>query len=311
MPTATTSAGLLAAGAELWSYSQWQEQTNYAIPPFSPNATKALTGLDDGKISSVKALTTRVHVLPDWGARVSELGKKQSNDSDGQKAWKEWVHNNIKEWKVWTEIEDILDACGRHPRQLIGQPGCGGKVPTMDDANVSEVYGAIAERLFGNDAYRDPSAEWPLIKPELKTLLSTLVAHLWHKMRNQTSRAYERLQTGRRDVHDEFDALNNIDDQRKLKISDFQKWFRKVDRLKLLASSFNDAPSLRDLDDQVTKMDAVYKALTGELSPSVTKGLSKNLRDALKYLATQGDVAMLCAQLAERLELHGTEDTEI
>ncbi|KAH9008002.1 hypothetical protein EDB84DRAFT_1281323 [Lactarius hengduanensis] len=40
----------------------------------------------------------------------------------------------------------------------------------------------------------------------------------------------------------------------------------------------------------------------------ITIGLSKNLRDALKYLATQDDVAILRAQLSERLELHVTEN---
>lgn len=40
------------------------------------------------------------------------------------------------------------------------------------------------------------------------------------------------------------------------------------------------------------------------------EGLSKNLRDALQYLATKSEVTTLLVQLAERLELHKTDGPE-
>src|ERR1700744_1642469 len=123
MPTATLPASLLAARHGLWLLPKWQEFTNYAIPPFSPDATPRQTKLSDAQISAVKALAARVHVQNSFGERVAEYSKEMKSDGDGKTAWKMWVDIHMKDWKVWTEIENVLDARGRHPRQLIGQQG--------------------------------------------------------------------------------------------------------------------------------------------------------------------------------------------
>jgi hypothetical protein len=55
-------------------------------------------------------------------------------------------------------------------------------------------------------------------------------------------------------------------------MSDIKQWFKAVDSLKILATSFSDEAALEELDSQIDKMNWVYKVLTGDNSPLVMKG---------------------------------------
>jgi hypothetical protein len=70
--------------------------------------------------------------------------------------------------------------------------------------------------------------------------------------------------------------LNDIDAGGVVDVSDLKQWFRAVDSLKALATSFSDEDTLQELDDQIDKMNWVYKVLTGDNSPLVMKGESVN-----------------------------------
>jgi hypothetical protein len=67
----------------------------------------------------------------------------------------------------------------------------------MEDAGVSEVFGVIAEKLFGEDAFRDPYVTRPIVKEELGRLISTIVAHIWNRMRKTVATQYDRLMAGK------------------------------------------------------------------------------------------------------------------
>ena len=69
-------------------------------------------------------------------------------------------------------------------------------------------------------------------------------------------------------------ALDGIKDVTKLKKDDIQEWFKKVDRLKILATNFNDQSALEELNKHIQRMDWAFKALTGKNSPTVNKGQS-------------------------------------
>lgn len=58
----------------------------------------------------------------------------------------------------------------------------------------------------------------------------------------------------------------------KLKVSVLVKWFKSVDRLKVLVSTFNDEEATEILDAQIEHMNLMYKTLTGDNSPEVNKG---------------------------------------
>ena len=58
----------------------------------------------------------------------------------------------------------------------------------------------------------------------------------------------------------------------KLKVSVLVKWFKSVDQLKVLISTFNDKEATEILDVQIEHMNLMYKVLTGDDSPGVNKG---------------------------------------
>ena len=110
-----------------------------------------------------------------------------------------------------------------------------------------------------------------------------------------------------------------------MNISDVKDWFKAVGQLRVQAKSFSDQPTLDVLETQIKKMNCIYKLLTGNQSPLVIQGecvfsfcwvmcisntfvtfpgLSKSLRDVLRYMANREDVTVLSTQLAELVHLH-------
>ncbi|KAH9011667.1 P-loop containing nucleoside triphosphate hydrolase protein [Lactarius pseudohatsudake] len=303
MPSASYSHALFTAGTELWTYPTWQERTKYVVPPFSEDASPALTGLSNEEISAVKALSATFHATTVIAGRSAKKPGRD-NDSEGWRAWNAWVKRDFLKWKIVQEIEAVLMEEERHPRQLIGRQGFGIKVPTMEEVGVSDVYSVIAEKLFGEDAFRDRHVARPIVKDALNKFISSVVAKVWHKLRTSVPKTYKRLRDGKDDVCAQFESFNKIKSGEKLDVSKMRKWYQNVDRLKVLATSFSDESALEELGKQTDRMNWVYKALTGDNSPAVIKGLSKNLRDALKYMAMHEDIALLRVQLAEQLDRH-------
>lgn len=66
--------------------------------------------------------------------------------------------------------------------------------------------------------------------------------------------------------------LNNIGEGAKVQVSDIEGWFKMVDSLKSLATAFGDEAGLEELEEQIERMNWVYKAMTGNQSPLVIKG---------------------------------------
>lgn len=123
MPTPPYSHPLLAVGTEIWSYPTWQERTKFIVPPFSPEATPALTKISEGEIHAVKAFAQRIHGLATYTERLAELSKGLDNDKDGRRIWATWSKKHLPGWGIAKDIEGVLLAESRHPRQLIGRMG--------------------------------------------------------------------------------------------------------------------------------------------------------------------------------------------
>jgi hypothetical protein len=76
----------------------------------------------------------------------------------------------------------------------------------MEEAGVSEIFGVIAERLFGEEAFRVPNIARPIVRDELTRLISSIVAHIWHRMRKTVVAQYERLNSGKESARSEFES---------------------------------------------------------------------------------------------------------
>lgn len=59
----------------------------------------------------------------------------------------------------------------------------------------------------------------------------------------------------------------------KLKVSILVKWFKSVDHLKVHVSTFNSKEATETLNAQIEHMNLMNKALTGNNSPKVNKGV--------------------------------------
>jgi hypothetical protein len=68
--------------------------------------------------------------------------------------------------------------------------------------------------------------------------------------------------------------LNDISVGARVNVADIKDWFKAVDNLKGLATAFNNEGALQELEEQIERMNWVYKALTGDTSPMMLKGAS-------------------------------------
>lgn len=80
----------------------------------------------------------------------------------------------------------------------------------MEDAGVSELFSVIAENLFGEQAFRDPRVARPIVKEELNRLVSTILAHIWNKLRKTIPTQYERLLARRGTARDTFNSTHYL-----------------------------------------------------------------------------------------------------
>lgn len=67
-----------------------------------------------------------------------------------------------------------------------------------------------------------------------------------------------------------------MDANQNLTAEDMLPWLRKVDRLIVLASGFNDRMGEATLKGQLEHMADMYKIVTGELAPHLVKGEKSN-----------------------------------
>jgi hypothetical protein len=121
MPTATYFNALFAAGPKLWGYPKWQERTKFIVPPFADEATTELTGLSNDELVAVKAFADRIHSMESPAEVLSALTKTRDNDQLGRSVWDAWAKKHFSSWELVQDVDAVLTAECRHPRQLIGQ----------------------------------------------------------------------------------------------------------------------------------------------------------------------------------------------
>ena len=76
----------------------------------------------------------------------------------------------------------------------------------MEEAGASEIFSVIGDRIFGDNAFRDPDVPRPLLKDELTKFISSVLAHVWNNMRKKVASQYDQLQRGKTDVKTEFNS---------------------------------------------------------------------------------------------------------
>jgi hypothetical protein len=119
MPSGTVPAATMAVADIIWGFEKWKDRTKNVVLPFRPDATTELTSLTPNELEAVKALAHRVHNARRYTARLQVFKNDNDNDKAGKAAWIKWFRKYHGNWKVMKDMEEILNAYGRHPRLLV------------------------------------------------------------------------------------------------------------------------------------------------------------------------------------------------
>ena len=76
----------------------------------------------------------------------------------------------------------------------------------MDEAGVSELFSFIAQKIFGEDAFRDLDVARPIVKDGLYEFIKVFVSHIWNSMRQKVTAHFERLRVGRLQARRSFES---------------------------------------------------------------------------------------------------------
>jgi hypothetical protein len=73
-----------------------------------------------------------------------------------------------------------------------------------------------------------------------------------------------------------YAELNELDGSKATTAADFLQWFKKVDKLIALATSFGDKMAEKVMSEQLESIGEMYKMVTGEVAPDKVKGECSN-----------------------------------
>lgn len=65
----------------------------------------------------------------------------------------------------------------------------------------------IAFDIFGLDALDDPYSTRGMVKVEYHLFVKTMLAYIWNQCRKSVKRQFERLQTGKALVEEEYESM--------------------------------------------------------------------------------------------------------
>ncbi|KAI9457025.1 P-loop containing nucleoside triphosphate hydrolase protein [Boletus coccyginus] len=184
MPSQSLTGALLVLGKTdglPWTLPTWQSITRIHGEPWETDDNAS----DDARSTHVKEWTTKVannvkafatRVWAKAAAKQDAYIVKKSNDNDtaGRQAWAGFVSRRSGQWGINRIIDEILESAGRSPSRVLREFGLN-ELPFADTAQIYEVQGQLAHRLFGDDAYAGTGA---MLKPEIGKFVSEIKAFL-------------------------------------------------------------------------------------------------------------------------------------
>ncbi|KIK11276.1 hypothetical protein PISMIDRAFT_122983 [Pisolithus microcarpus 441] len=259
MPSQSLTAALLLLGKDglPWGTPTWQSLTRIHGEPWAT----AENAPDDSLALHVPEWTTRVakHVkafaTKVWGMAPSKQDayvakRAKDNDSVGRTAWATFVSKRSGQWGINKIVDDVLVGAGRSPAQV------------LQAAQIYEVQGDVAQKLFGDDAYVGAGS---LLKPAISKFCRAILTLTWNRYRKGVTR----------------------DDLRKL--------------LNLYVR-YDDAERRARVEQYMTDMVEMLKVIRKEPGSENTDKLPKNLREALRNLASEDDITAVTQYLLATME---------
>lgn len=190
---------ILAAGPEIWAFPSWKTRTKEVLLPFYPDATSDSTGLQSWQLTLLRKFARRIRDIDNYRGRMKYIQHGHKSDPrllHAPDIWTAWLNPLLESWNIVTDVEDILIKFHRHPSQLQPLPERVSLVSPFpryifDPQNplgsspfkekyVGNVLHIVAECLFGDDTYVDPTVLHPFIKHDLIEFTFDLLTLVWN-----------------------------------------------------------------------------------------------------------------------------------
>jgi hypothetical protein len=196
---------IFAAGSDIWSYPAWNERTGNAFPPFHKDATPTDTKLESWQLTVLQEFSQGLNKKKSLDDRILFIQDscKEAKFLEAANCWDSWIQRQLISWNIQPDIEEVLLHFDRHPSQMNSQllsalsdaelvsPQSSFKSflpsPSFKESLLAIVASSVADQLFGDDAYRNPSDFNPLVKYELYRFAIILLSIVWRNAKHNSS----------------------------------------------------------------------------------------------------------------------------
>ncbi|KAI5988912.1 hypothetical protein EDC04DRAFT_2614443 [Pisolithus marmoratus] len=278
MPSLTLTAALLLLGKEdmPWGSPTWQSITKIHGEPWAvaenaanDSPTLHIPEWTTKVANQVKTFAMTVWGLPSTKQEAYVAKRSTDNDSAGRTAWATFISKRSAQWGINKIIDDILVGAGRSPAQVLRDMNTR-ELPFADIAQVYELMGVVAQKLFGNEAYIGITRD-----VHMMDLLFEMVTEQWKV----------------------FSAEGASPKPSAIKV-----FLKDLHKLLTLYIRYDDAEWRARVEQYMTDMVEMLKVVRKEPGSENTDKLPKSLRDALCNLATEEDIYAVTQYLLAMIE---------
>ncbi|KAG1763002.1 P-loop containing nucleoside triphosphate hydrolase protein [Suillus placidus] len=299
----STDAVILAeAGNIPWCWPIWQQRTMLGSTPLSVNVTEDTPNAWKSfeVHQAVLTFANNFWAVED-AAQVDYIKKdRPDNDNKGRQHWLDYCHTNWSNWKINGTVDAVLAERGLDPYSVMKRL----KVANLPDLATSQValaYSGLAEALFGPESFTEDGVA---LKEPVRRFLDALAAHHWAKNRKSIARERGRLGKLKSKVDETWKEFSSMAEQSKcLDTERIRTWLKDVDGLTKILTRYGDRESLKQLSEQQETLSDLLQGLGIDVQGGSKYRLPKSLRQALSFLATQQDIALLTASIHDQLKL--------
>ncbi|KAI6029042.1 P-loop containing nucleoside triphosphate hydrolase protein [Pisolithus microcarpus] len=305
MPSQSLTAALLLLGKDglPWGTPTWQSLTRIHGEPWAT----AENAPDDSLALHVPEWTTRVakHVkafaTKVWGMAPSKQDayvakRAKDNDSVGRTAWATFVSKRSGQWGINKIVDDVLVGAGRSPAQVLREFKAQ-ELPFAEAAQIYEVQGDVAQKLFGDDAYVGAGS---LLKPAISKFCRAILTLTWNRYRKGVTRDVQTMDSLYGTVTELWKAFSA--EGAKPAAPMIRSFLKDLRKLLNLYVRYDDAERRARVEQYMTDMVEMLKVIRKEPGSENTDKLPKNLREALRNLASEDDITAVTQYLLATME---------
>ncbi|KAH9949213.1 P-loop containing nucleoside triphosphate hydrolase protein, partial [Amylocystis lapponica] len=215
------------------------------------------------------------------------------NDSEGRANWVSFVSRNLRKWGISRTIDDILKEHDHDPYSIMEQDGTT-VMGDLESAQLSGLYPAIAAALFGDEAIIGTGVV-PRLHAAASDFLNVIMVHIWHRWKRAIRRQTDGLAQKRADIDATWAELTAPD--AKPTAAQLRRFLSMVEKFIQVLKLFQDPVSQAEFEEMKAKLSDMLAQTKAHGKDLGSKRVPKALRDALRLLASEGQVRAITADL--------------